>query len=47
MWRGGLGQAYLFTNPFVCRCLNSFSLFCFHISLIKPDVRFFRIQQAF
>jgi len=44
MWRGGLGQAYLLSDPFVCRCLNSFSMLRFHTPLIKPDVRFSRIR---
>jgi len=36
MWRGGVGAAYLFTGPFVCRCLTSVTLVCFHILLIEP-----------
>ena len=34
----------MFTDPFVCRCLNSLSMPRFHTPLIKPDVRFSRIR---
>src|ERR1700734_2293111 len=44
MWRGGLGAAYLFTGPFVGRCLTSVTLLRFHIPLIKPDVQIYRIR---
>jgi hypothetical protein len=44
MWRGGVGAAYLFTDPFVCRCLTSLTLLRFHIPLIEPDRRSYRIR---
>ena len=44
MWRGGLGGAYLFSRPFVCGCLTSFTMLRFHTPLIKPDVRISRIR---
>ena len=44
MWRGGLGAAYLFAGPFVCRCLTSPIMLRFHIPLIEPDRRISRIR---
>ena len=44
MWRGGLGQAYLFAAPFVWRCLTSLTVLRLHIPLIEPDVRISRIR---
>ncbi len=34
-WSGGLGSAYLFTGPFVGRCLTSPSMPPFHLPLLK------------
>lgn len=44
MWRGGLGSAYQFAGPFVCRCLTSLAMLRFHTPLIEPDVRYSRIR---
>ena len=44
MWRGGLGTAYLFSAPFVWRCLSIRSVPRFHIPLIEPDMRISRIR---
>ncbi len=44
VWRGGVGQAYLWSDPFGCRCLTSMPLLRFHTPLIEPDVRFSRIR---
>ena len=44
MWRGGVGALYLFSGPFVCRCLTKFTLLRFHIPLIEPDRRVSRIR---
>ena len=43
-WRGGLGGAYPFAGPFVCRCLNSLTMLRFHLPLIEPDRRISRIR---
>jgi len=43
-WRGGLGNAYLLTGPFVCRCLTSAAIPRFHLPLIEPDVQISRIR---
>ncbi len=44
MWRSGVEEARLFSDPFGCRCLTRFSVPCFHTPLIKPDVRISRIR---
>jgi len=32
------------SDPFGCRCLNSFTMLRFHFPLVKPDVRIYRIR---
>ena len=46
MWRGGLGCGWfsLLARPFVCECHNIATMLRFHIPLIKPDVRNYRIR---
>jgi hypothetical protein len=44
VWRGGLDDAYLFADPFVCRCLTSLVMLRFHTQLIEPDRRISRIR---
>jgi len=44
VWRGRLGAAYPFADPFVCRCLISLTVPRFHTPLIEPDVRNDRIR---
>jgi hypothetical protein len=43
MWRGGLGWTYLLP-AFRFRCLTSPPMLRFHIPLVKPDVRSYRIR---
>ena len=44
MWRGGLAMSLAVAGPFGCRCLTSSSMLRFHIPLIEPHVRIFRIR---
>jgi hypothetical protein len=44
MWRGGLGASLSVPGSFVCRCLTSWTMLRFHIPLIEPDRRSYRIR---
>jgi hypothetical protein len=39
-----VGDAYLLSGPFVCRCLTSAAVTRFHLPLVEPDVRICRIR---
>ena len=44
MWRGGVGRGISVAAPFGWRCPNSQAVLRFHIPLIEPDVRIYRIR---
>ena len=43
-WRGGFRQSISVVDPFGCRCLISSAMLRFHVPLIKPDMRIYRIR---
>ena len=44
MWRGGFRCSLSVPGSFVCRCLTSWTMLRFHIPLIEPDWRSYRIR---